>query len=86
MSINRITAIAATERPAPVSAETQAAIRQAGAEVVSATPAFDQLTQPAAPARFPWINSLSRELESASAERPTFPAAPALGDHLNQSA
>jgi len=47
---------------------------------------IDQLTQQPKPLRFPWLNRLSAQLESASRQRPAFPSAPQLGDNLDQAA
>ena len=46
----------------------------------------DPTTPQPAPARFPWLSRLSRELETAAQQPAAFAAAPALGDHLDQSA
>ena len=48
-------------------------------------PASGDTAQQAAPARFPWLSRLSRELESAAQQPAAFSAAPELGDHLDQS-
>jgi hypothetical protein len=58
----------------------------AGAAAAAAQPASDDTAQQAAPARFPWLSRLSRELESAAQQPATFSAAPELGDHLDRSA
>ncbi len=47
---------------------------------------LDHATLRPVPPRFPWLSRLSRELEPTAKQKPSFPAAPALGDHLNQSA
>ena len=49
-------------------------------------PASGDTAQQAAPARFPWLSRLSRELESAAQQPAAFAAAPELGDHLDRSA
>ena len=52
----------------------------------AAQPTLDEGSQQPAVARFPWLSRLSRQLESAAHQPAAFPAAPALGDHLDQSA
>ena len=47
---------------------------------------IDEQTQLPVPPRFPWLSRLSQQLESASGKRPSFPAAPVLGDHVDRSA
>jgi hypothetical protein len=65
------------------STSSEATAAQARAASASA---LDRLTQQSPPARFPWLNRLSRELESAARRRGAFPAAPTIGDSLDQSA
>ena len=57
-----------------------------GTSPAAAQPALDEGTQRSAVTRFPWLSRLSRQLESAANQPAAFPAAPALGDHLDQSA
>ena len=57
-----------------------------GTSPAAAQPTLDEGTQQSAVARFPWLSRLSRQLESAAHQPAAFPAAPALGDHLDQSA
>lgn len=38
------------------------------------------------PPRFPWLSRLSQQLESAAKQKPAFPSAPVLGDHIDKSA
>jgi hypothetical protein len=45
---------------------------------------IDEVTQQPLPPRFPWLSRLSHQLESASGQRPAFPPAPMLGDHVDQ--
>ena len=59
---------------------------QAKASVSSQPTESDGSTQSPLPARFPWMNRLTRQLEPTATQRAAFPAAPALGDHLDQSA
>ena len=47
---------------------------------------LDEVTLQPKPLRFPWLSRVSRELEAAARQRPAFPAAPVLGDRLDQSA
>ena len=54
--------------------------------VASKSAQVDAFTQSPLPARFPWINRLSRQLEPNATQRAAFPAAPALGDIFDQSA
>ena len=56
------------------------------AVAAAAQPASGDTAQQAAPARFPWLSRLSRELESAAQQPAAFAAAPELGDHLDRSA
>ena len=53
---------------------------------VSQSAPVDAFTQSPLPARFPWMNRLSRQLEPNATQRAAFPAAPAIGDILDQSA
>jgi hypothetical protein len=47
---------------------------------------IDEVTQQPLPPRFPWLSRLQHELEAAARQRPAFPSAPLLGDHVDQSA
>jgi hypothetical protein len=47
---------------------------------------IDKVTKQPLPPRFPWLSRLSQQLEAAARQRPAFPAAPVLGDHLDRSA
>ena len=84
-SINGIGRVAAATADTPGSTPTPAitAGRQSPApgEVE-----IDRLTQQPKPLRFPWLSGLSHQLESAAQQRPSFPAAPVLGDHVDKSA
>ena len=44
------------------------------------------LAQQPKPLRFPWLNRLSAQLESAARQKPAFASAPQLGDNLDQAA
>ncbi len=68
------------DTPAPATA---AAGRQGG---TLASAEIDQLTQQPKPLRFPWLSGLSQQLEQAAQQRPPFPGAPVLGDHVDKSA
>ena len=47
---------------------------------------IDAVTLQPVPLRFPWLSRLSQQLESAARQRPAFPAAPVLGDNVDQAA
>ena len=68
------------DAPAPTAVD---ANRQSGAV---ADAEIDQLTQQPKPLRFPWLNRLSAQLESAARQKPAFASAPQLGDNLDQAA
>ena len=82
-SINGIGRVAAATADTPGSTPATTAGRQSPApgEVE-----IDRLTQQPKPLRFPWLSGLSHQLESAAQQRPAFPAAPVLGDHVDKSA
>lgn len=89
MSINNITS---PDRASPISTSmestpggTTAAAATSVASAVAAL-ALDRLTQQSPPARFPWLSRLSHELELAARQPSAFPAAPTIGDSLDQSA
>ena len=42
-------------------------------------------TQPSTPLRFPWLSRLSQELAPVAPQKPTFPAAPVLGDNVDRA-
>ena len=85
-----ITGITGTGRISPPSTDPPAvaapSLDRAGASAAVAEPELDQVTQQPVPPRFPWLSRLTQQLESASHQRAAFPAAPALGDHLDRSA
>jgi len=85
MSINRITG---PDRVSPTSTPMDPAASSAASvlPVDPSAPVVDRLTQQTPPARFPWLNRLSQRLEAASRQPATFPAAPTLGDSLDQAA
>ena len=87
MSINGISGITGFGAlgPADHSAAPGAGISLT-AVAAAAQPNSGDIAQQAAPARFPWLSRLSRELESAAQQPATFSAAPELGDHLDRSA
>ena len=83
MSINGVTGISGITGFDALGPADRAASPGAVAAAVQA--ASGDTAQQAAPARFPWLSRLSRELESAAQQPAAFAAAPALGDHLDQS-
>ena len=85
MSTNRITG---PDRVAPPSTSMESTSSSAAGvlPVDPLAPAVDRLTQQTPPARFPWLNRLSQQLETAARQPATFPAAPTLGDSLDQAA
>ena len=78
-----ITAIPAVPAVGTDSAPPAAAVRRASP---SPEIEIDQATQQPVALRFPWLSRLSRQLESASGQRPAFEPAPVLGDHVDRSA
>ena len=87
MSINRITGVAASARPSDLPVTVTNPVVSIAHPVIASQPAqIDGFTQSPLPARFPWMNRLSRQLEPAAPQRAAFPTAPALGDNLDQSA
>jgi hypothetical protein len=82
-SINGIGRVAAATADTPAPTLTTTASRQSPppGEVE-----IDKFTQQPKPLRFPWLSGLSHQLESAAQQRPAFPAAPVLGDHVDKSA
>ncbi|MES2102191.1 MAG: hypothetical protein V4569_20375 [Pseudomonadota bacterium] len=46
---------------------------------------IDAVTLQPLPPRFPWLSRLSQQLEAAARQRPAFPPAPVLGDHIDRS-
>jgi hypothetical protein len=85
MSIPSISVVArvSTSTADTPAAATAAASRPSG---TVADVEIDQLTQQPKPLRFPWLSGLSQQLEQAAQQRPPFPGAPVLGDHVNKSA
>ncbi len=79
-SITGVGRVSATS--ADLSSSTGTAARQPQTMPVE----LDQLTQQPLPPRFPWLSRLSHELEAAARQRPAFPPAPMLGDHVDRSA
>ncbi len=79
-SITGVGRVSATS--AEMSSSTGTAARPTQAPPVE----LDELTQQPLPPRFPWLSRLSHELETAARQRPAFPPAPLLGDHVDQSA
>lgn len=87
MSINRITGVADSARASNLPLTVPIPVASITHPVISSQPAqIDGFTQSPSPARFPWMNRLSRQLEPAAPQRAAFPTAPALGDNLDQSA
>ena len=88
MSMNKITGpgrVSPTSMESTAMESTPSSATAASAVAASAT-ALDRLTQQSPPARFPWLNRLSHELETAARQSATFPAAPMIGDSLDQAA
>ena len=85
MSTNRITG---PDRVSPPSTSMDSAPspNTAMSAVDPSAPVLDRLTQQSPPARFPWLNRLSQELEVAARQSAVFPTAPMIGDSLDQSA
>ena len=87
MSINRIKNIPGLAATAGAERLPNPSAMPAPKSMVASQPAqVDGFTQSPLPARFPWMNRLSRQLEPTATQRPAFPTAPALGDILDQSA
>ena len=88
MSINGISGITGFGAlgPADNGAVPGAGMTLTAVASAAAQPNSDGSEQRAAPARFPWLSRLSRELESAAQQPAAFAAAPELGDHLDRSA
>ena len=61
---------------------------RSGGTSQTASPATGDEAAPAQPTppRFPWLSRLSQQLESVAKQKPTFPSAPMLGDHVDRSA
>ena len=85
MSTNRITGPDRVSPPS-TSMESTPSTSTAITAVDPSAPVLDRFTQQSPPARFPWLNRLSHELESAARQPAVFPAAPMIGDSLDQSA
>ncbi len=79
-SITGVGRVSATS--ADTSPHSGAAARQPQAPAVE----VDEITQQPLPPRVPWLSRLSLELEAAARQRPAFPSAPLLGDHIDRSA
>ena len=85
MSINGVSGITGFGGLGPAD---RSALPAASATMAAAPapPTSDDTAQQAAPARFPWLSRLSRQLESAADQPAAFAAAPELGDYLDRSA
>ena len=80
-----ISSIPGVARAGNSTADTPApAPRQGGAEAPA--PKVDAITQQPLPPRFPWLSRLALQLEPAAKQKPAFPPAPMLGDHVDKSA
>ena len=86
MSINRVKNIPGVTATQATDRLTNPSAKAADPSVASQPAQVDGFTQSPLPARFPWMNRLTRQLEPTATQRAAFPAAPALGDHLDQSA
>lgn len=62
------------------------AARKDGAAASAQSPQIDEVTLQPKPPRFPWLSRLSQQLETAANQKPSFPPAPTLGDHLDRTA
>lgn len=47
---------------------------------------IDAVTNLPKPPRFPWLSRLSAQLEPSAKQKPPFPSAPPLGEHLDRAA
>jgi hypothetical protein len=91
MSIKNITSpdrasLTSTSMESTPGGTTAASAASVASAVAASASALDRLTQQSPPARFPWLNRLSHELELAARRRSAFSAAPTIGDSLDQSA
>ena len=87
MSISSISGIGRISSSNADTAAADAPVRQGKAPIDAQSDAeIDQITKQPLPPRFPWLSRLSQQLEAAAKQRPAFPAAPVLGDHLDRSA
>ncbi len=84
MGIPRITG---TGRVSTSTADTPTPTHAPAVARSSAVPAveIDAVTLQPLPPRFPWLSRLSQQLEAAARQRPAFPPAPVLGDHVDRS-
>ena len=85
MSINGISGVTGFGALGPSDRSALPAVGTTATVAAAAQPTPNDTAQRAAPARFPWLSRLSRELESAAQQPAAFSAAPELGDHLDQS-
>ncbi len=81
-SISGVGRAATSTADTPAAAPTQSRERDAAVT----PPKVDEVTQQPLPPRFPWLSRLAAQLESAAKQKPAFPPAPVLGDHLDKSA
>ena len=84
MSVNQVTGISGITGFGALGPADRTALPGASA-AAALQPTSDDTAQPTAPARFPWLSRLSRQLESAAQQPAPFSAAPELGDHLDRS-
>ena len=54
--------------------------------VDTSKPQLDEATGLPLPPRFPWLSRITRELERASNQPPTYQPAPLIGENLDKSA
>ncbi len=54
--------------------------------VETSEPKLDKSTGQPLPPRFPWLSRITRELERASNQAPTYQPAPLIGENLDKSA
>ncbi len=84
MGIPRITGtgrVSTSTADTPTPANPFAIVRSSAVAAVE----IDAVTLQPLPPRFPWLSRLSQQLEAAARQRPAFPPAPVLGDHIDRS-
>ncbi len=69
----------------PVPSTTSAALVPKTSDV-STSATVDDLSAAPNPPRFPWLSNLGLRLEEQSKQRPTFSAAPIIGDNVDLKA
>lgn len=82
-SSTNLDAMRLSATPVP-SATSAVAVPKTTATAVSAT--TDDLSSTPNPPRFPWLSNLGARLEQQAKQRPTFSAAPVIGDNVDLKA